>query len=361
MCLAELQHFYPIPHHAVRGRIATEPFTSDHTGDYLDSVSIFLCNCSTRVGVPAVSEFAPSFEQCTSHNCCATWYHVTYCQWLKNNHNWNQGMDNNLEAENECPNYLLVHHYHSRALAGWKPSPWEIEDEGVNAPRFNVAEMFYTDRPVDVVESGPIAQGSSIDDAYTALHYSRASMMYCAARLWLSKEEHKKVVQRAMAIMDDFEMEWAFQGRYNDEYAAPIMRAIMSLLRDSEGILVTFYKDFLVHLGIVLDCLGKRPEEGETFTAPDGSFSISYSQLALGTAHRETIKNGCSGALLVSPIILKRYQALKDSVMTAAQSKESRMRGEKRTRDRDDDDGPLRKRVRRSSLETQVCDLQLTR
>ncbi|KAK0649042.1 hypothetical protein B0T16DRAFT_507578 [Cercophora newfieldiana] len=337
MCLLHHHHF--LPSHHGHHYIATHPFTANHEGDYLHPLTCIGCPCQNTPfilydSVDHHNTILP-YEGCPAHDCCIAIYSVSYCQYFNAEIGFDRA-DDDPEREKLCPNFLRVHHYHPRGLLTREPG-----GERFPTPVLNVEEMFYTERPADdmmIYEFDEVEQS----DVFDGLAFMRLNAMRDAGALWSAKETMKLEKRRAMAFMDELEVRWMMLGEYTDEDAAPEIGAMFVSLRSLEWCMTEIYKDFLSHIALVLSFLGRLPSEGETFTARDGSFSISCDQLVLVNADQETILNQCPGELIASRELEWRYQGLKDVVRAYAERVYGD-KGKKRVLDEDHEDGPPRK------------------
>jgi hypothetical protein len=355
MCLVEITHFFPPSHDKVVHKIATKPFSADSTGDYVDTFNVDRCDClDSDPRMPRRPQSDPRsvdipqahFNFCCFHNCCVTWTNINFCQIFNRSLSWDEDGDRDIRRllELECPNFLLVNRYRSRAALGWIPDSGDAEEINEKTPEFKLKDLFYYNRPI-----GKMGDAFEDDDAglaYEALFHNRVMMMEKALQLWDAKEELRAKTEHAMKHLEGWEYAWVVEGWYDDEIASVTVYDIFRDLEAGEQYVAGLYKDFLGNLGGVLSSLGEYPEPGGTWTAPDASFSISHGELALRNATIDTIMKQCHGGLLMWPAIHRRYRNLKDRVIMAAEAWERYWaeRGEKHILDHDHEDGPPRKR-----------------
>ncbi|KAK4445529.1 hypothetical protein QBC34DRAFT_471982 [Podospora aff. communis PSN243] len=357
MCLAEITHFFPPSHTEIVHKVATNPFSADHTGDFINPFNAERCDCNdSGLGMPTWPQSDPraveipqaQFNLCVFHSCCVTWTNIQYCQVFQHSISWDEDGEGDIRrlAELECPNYLLVNRYKSRAALGWVPDSGEAEEFINPTPEFKVEKLFYRPRPID--KMGDPSDDDDANLAYEALFHLRVMMMEKAVLLWEAKQELRAKTEMAKRHIEGWEYAWVMEGWYDDEIATADSHNILHELEAGGLCVASLYKDFLENLGGVLDCLGEYPELGETWTAPGESFSISHSELELRHETPDVIMRRCRGGLLMWPEVHRWYRNLKDRVIMAAEARERYwgQRGEKRIldHDHDHDDGPPRKR-----------------
>ncbi|KAK0611803.1 hypothetical protein B0T14DRAFT_607829 [Immersiella caudata] len=352
MCLVEVLHFLPTSHIGNIQKLATEPFTAHGRGDFVDPLGVHRCDCggeSPMLPISADSESAhlSQFSPCCHHNCCVSWTNVKYCQLFNRNADWDNGdgeIDLRQLLELQCPNYLLVNLYRSRALLGWVPDSGVAEEATDATPELNIAGIFYPNEPVDQI--GDSSQDEDANIVYDALYRNRIGMMEKAAQLWLAKDNLKRVNEAALKCLEEWEYLWIMEGWYDDTMASSDACHIFHAIQGEAHAVAYLYRDFLSQLGVTLDCLGQYPEKQETWTAPDGSLSVSYGQLEMKDLTTDEILKRYSGGLLMWPPIHRWYRNLKDRVIIAAEARERYwyQRGEKRILSQDHEEGPPRKR-----------------
>jgi len=335
-------------------KLATQPFTINGEGDFISTLGVNRCDCSgetPRLPIGGNSEIPDlsQFNLCGCHSCCVSWTSVKYCQIFTRNADWEnaQGdVDLWQLLETQCPNYLLVNLYRPRSMLGCVPDSGVAEEATDATPELNMAGMFYPNKPIDQIGDPSGSQDEDLHNVYDALYHVRVVMVEYAAQLWLAKENLKRMNEAALKCLEEWEYLWIMEGWFDDEMASSDAYHIFHTLQNEGHVVARLYRDFLSNLSAALDILGQCPKEGETWTAPDGSLSVSHAQLQMKDLTTDEILKQFRGGLLIWPAIHRWYQDLKDRVIEAAETRERYwcQRGEKRVLDQHHEEGPPRKR-----------------
>lgn len=272
-----------------------------------------------------------TFDACPfgGHACCVVSTQAVPCQWYFDNQDV-LGEDRQGAAW-YCANRFVVSEYLPIGLIIMEQGDGEddeleegeVEDDGPVAgwngfgelrdelPSFPADEVLYSDEIIEAPASVPESLG---------LYGDRDEVLRLGEELWRDKEFLGRTISAAQACLDSLERELG-----NEDLFKLMARDATTLLRwvrlarrlvrevqNAELDVAETFRGMMKHSGFVLSALNRMPGPGQSFTTPDGLYSVSREELDLGQLDTQQVIGACEGPLKQSAILTKRLQAVEE-------------------------------------------------